>query len=660
MLCRGVATWTNLLCNRPVTISFLQESTLPLKDERKSVTELRGKLEKKVRSLFRREVVEPNNLTYPNKYMRPDFDPQVELKDVVEEMPGFLWNNAMEVAKEMKGHFGICKPKMLEDLGNLRNGQFRKDISFKTLESFKFWRCGADSDSNEGLSKCEFVPTDRKTALFRGRLSTELIKDGRIERAGWAAIKFEERGPFLKKRYFSKWSNYSHFLIKCRGDGRTYKISLNSPLLFDITWGDAHSYYLHTHGGPYWQYEAIPFSKFIHTVRNRIMDKQYPIKNINVSSLLIMLMDRIDGDFSLEIDYIGVVHDRSHLEGHSYEAYQLPILFTEDCEINSLHSYWMLIKRWTLIRVFSTDFSASQVPARVILKNVSWFTGEKDLKFHFDRFGKVQHVKLLYDWETGLHRGFAFVVFENIDDAIKAVQQRNHYINGRQIRIRRNNPELFVKRISWVTGALELTDHFSQFGKVRNITLPFDLRTGLHKGFAFISFENNDFYENIRKFEGKHIIDDEEVICSLASEEKSLLLTGTNVTLFDSESSSKMDFSKTKPDNEVETIEFVGAEKNNKEKEVTCETNSQVISINDMNFQNCKTRTSETNFATEITTSYIDSKGKSTRNNFFEKTVSTKLRNLVRENESDNGAYNKAYTKMPSLRLIVAKNGFNG
>lgn len=60
-----------------------------------SVTELRGKLEKKVRSLFRREVVEPNNLTYPNKYMRPDFDPQVELKDVVEEMPGFLWNNAM-------------------------------------------------------------------------------------------------------------------------------------------------------------------------------------------------------------------------------------------------------------------------------------------------------------------------------------------------------------------------------------------------------------------------------------------------------------------------------------------------------------------------------------------------------------------------------------
>uniref|UniRef100_A0AAF5PUI7 RRM domain-containing protein n=1 Tax=Wuchereria bancrofti TaxID=6293 RepID=A0AAF5PUI7_WUCBA len=91
----------------------------------------------------------------------------------------------------------------------------------------------------------------------------------------------------------------------------------------------------------------------------------------------------------------------------------------------------MHVGQWTLVRVFSTDFQASLVSTRVVLKNISWFT--EDLKFHFGRFGKVQHVKLLYDWETGLHRGFAFVVFESTDDAIKAVQQRNHYINGRQV-----------------------------------------------------------------------------------------------------------------------------------------------------------------------------------------------------------------------------------
>lgn len=50
------------------------------------------------------------------------------------------------------------------------------DFTYVVFQSFKFWRCGADSDSNEGFSKCEFIPTDRKTALFRGVLSTELIK----------------------------------------------------------------------------------------------------------------------------------------------------------------------------------------------------------------------------------------------------------------------------------------------------------------------------------------------------------------------------------------------------------------------------------------------------------------------------------------------------
>lgn len=59
------------------------------------MVEVQGKLEKKIRSFFRRDLAEPNNLSYPNKYMRPDFDPQVELKDIATEMPGFLWSNTV-------------------------------------------------------------------------------------------------------------------------------------------------------------------------------------------------------------------------------------------------------------------------------------------------------------------------------------------------------------------------------------------------------------------------------------------------------------------------------------------------------------------------------------------------------------------------------------
>uniref|UniRef100_A0A915PJE2 RRM domain-containing protein n=1 Tax=Setaria digitata TaxID=48799 RepID=A0A915PJE2_9BILA len=93
----------------------------------------------------------------------------------------------------------------------------------------------------------------------------------------------------------------------------------------------------------------------------------------------------------------------------------------------------MYVAHFALLRAFSTKVSTVQVLSRVVLKNISWFTGEKDLKYYFGRFGEVLHVKLLYDWETGLHRGFAFITFENIDDALKAVQQRYHYINGRRV-----------------------------------------------------------------------------------------------------------------------------------------------------------------------------------------------------------------------------------
>ncbi|KAL3985443.1 RNA recognition motif family protein [Acanthocheilonema viteae] len=165
---------------------------------------------------------------------------------------------------------------------------------------------------------------------------------------------------------------------------------------------------------------------------------------------------------------------------------------------------------------------------------------------------------------------------------------------------RQNNAEIFVKRISWVTGASELTDYFSQFGKVRNITLPFDLRTGLHKGFAFISFENNDFYENIKKFEGKHIIDDQEVICSLANDGKSLLLTDADAISINNENSSEIDVSKANLDNEVGAVEFIRTGINVKGKNIKHKANPKIISTNNMDYQDSKERSKETNLLQKL------------------------------------------------------------
>uniref|UniRef100_A0A915CIW5 RRM domain-containing protein n=1 Tax=Parascaris univalens TaxID=6257 RepID=A0A915CIW5_PARUN len=53
-----------------------------------------------------------------------------------------------------------------------------------------------------------------------------------------------------------------------------------------------------------------------------------------------------------------------------------------------------------------------------------------------------------------------------------------------------------LSNLSWVTSKKQLFDHFSQFGNIKNITLPLDKRFGVHRGYAFIDFDDE---ESIRK-----------------------------------------------------------------------------------------------------------------------------------------------------------------
>lgn len=39
-------------------------------------------------------------------------------------------------------------------------------------------------------------------------------------------------------------------------------------------------------------------------------------------------MDRIEGEFQIEVDYIGVFHDPAHTEKFAYESYVIPKFFT--------------------------------------------------------------------------------------------------------------------------------------------------------------------------------------------------------------------------------------------------------------------------------------------------------------------------------------------
>lgn len=54
----------------------------------------------------------------------------------------------------------------------------------------------------------------------------------------------------------------------------------------------------------------------------------------------------------------------------------------------------------------------------------------------FSKYGPIEQVQVVYDHQTGRSRGFAFIYYEDIDDAIDAKERCNGLeLDGRKIRV---------------------------------------------------------------------------------------------------------------------------------------------------------------------------------------------------------------------------------
>lgn len=159
------------------------------------------------------------------------------------------------------------------------------------------------------------------TGIFSGTLNTRLPKDGKIKYAGYCNITSYPKERSFRRTIYHDWSQYTHLVLRIRGDGRTYALVISNKSFYDLTWHDQYHYPMYTRGGPYWQHVRIPFSRFVFSSKGRVQDDQFALMLHEVSGLGITVADDISGSFRLEIAYIGLEYDYSHTEECAYESY---------------------------------------------------------------------------------------------------------------------------------------------------------------------------------------------------------------------------------------------------------------------------------------------------------------------------------------------------
>nr|CAD7459854.1 unnamed protein product [Timema tahoe] len=231
--------------------------------------------------------------------------------------------------KELKQEIRLWKDEVTEKLRSdpilvYRPGEVDIVWQFGSDECHKQWVTTSDKDHREGFSTCQLSVSPMGKALFSGTLDTRVPRDGHIKKAGYCNMKSIRARKSFKREAVLDWTLYTHLVLRVRGDGRSYMLNISTEGYFDLLWNDVYHYVLFTRGGPYWQVAKIPFSKFFLASKGRVQDKQYPIPLNYISSLGISVGDKINGQFHLEIDYIGLEFDPSHTEIFAYEMYTMP------------------------------------------------------------------------------------------------------------------------------------------------------------------------------------------------------------------------------------------------------------------------------------------------------------------------------------------------
>ena len=150
----------------------------------------------------------------------------------------------------------------------------------------------------------------------------------------------------------------------------------------------------------------------------------------------------------------------------------------------------------------------------IFIKDLDYDVREDDIKKQMVRLGNVIRVTVPMSHDQRRNKGFAYVEFKTVEEAKKALKLDGSELLGRKVMVsqaraksNKNIFTVFCKNLSYSTTKEDLKEHFEQFGKVFNISLPVDSENKeRNKGFCFVEYTDRDVVDKVLK--AKHMVND--------------------------------------------------------------------------------------------------------------------------------------------------------
>ncbi|XP_048738429.1 RNA-binding protein Musashi homolog 2-like isoform X2 [Ostrea edulis] len=205
----------------------------------------------------------------------------------------------------------------------------------------------------------------------------------------------------------------------------------------------------------------------------------------------------------------------------------------------------------------SLDGDVPNDPGKMFIGGLSWQTTVESLKDHFGRFGEIKEAMVMKDPTTKRSRGFGFVTYKDPASVDTCLENGPHILDSKTVDPkvafpRKAQPKLtdlvqtveaevlseanqskkrkmvtrtkkiFVGGLSAATTVEDVKNYFSQYGKIEDAMLMFDKTTNRHRGFGFVTFENEDVVDKVCEIHF-HEINKKMVECKKAQPKEVML-----------------------------------------------------------------------------------------------------------------------------------------